>query len=505
MQGNRKAPRSAVRSGLLTGLSTAAVSGAAGIAGALLSRKFGHGATTDGFFAAYAIYVALLLVASALRVVVLPDLARAEAAGGLGREVGSWAVSLAVPLVPAVVVAIAAPHALAGLLTHGPDTRPGPRPLNDLLTTGTDARSSAAQLLPWLACAAAAQVYAAVSASALAALDDYTTAAFGYVAGAVTAVVVIVALEGHGVVAFGWGIAANGFVSLGIPLVALLRRGALGRPGTGVVKRLRALAEGVSLPFALQGLYLIGYRFASGLGTGKPTTLSYAYLIASLLVAVTATSVALISSAPLARSELTPERSARHIVSAAWLSFAVVAGATGFFALAGERFARIALGSSYGGDTGAELGRLVAYFAPWAVASIALSVAFPLLFVRGRAPWLPLLALAALGVHVLVEWGMRAWLGLTGVAVGMALSTFAILMVLLVALGALRPTVRGLLGAVAGCGLPAVVVFVAPRLLFGAVPSAVIGLMLYAGVLALWRPPGLVTAWGYLRRLHDGD
>src|SRR5579872_4020138 len=136
MQGNRKAPRSAVRSGLLTGVSTAAVSGTAAIAGAILSRKFGHGATTDGFFAAYALYVALLLVASSLRVVVLPDLARAQAAGRSGRELGSWAVSLAVPLVPAVAVALAAPHAIAGLLTHSPE-----------------ARSSAARLLPWLACA----------------------------------------------------------------------------------------------------------------------------------------------------------------------------------------------------------------------------------------------------------------------------------------------------------------------------------------------------------------
>ena len=81
------------------------------------------------------------------------------------------------------------------------------------------------------------------------------------------------------------------------------------------------------------------------------------------------------------------------------------------------RVARIALGSSYGGHTGAELGRLVAYLAPWMVASIALSVAFPLLFVRGRAAWLPLLAAAALGLHVLVEWAARAWLGLaTGIS-----------------------------------------------------------------------------------------
>ncbi len=61
------------------------------------------------------------------------------------------------------------------------------------------------------------------------------------------------------------------------------------------------LVEGVSLPFALQGLYVIGYRFASGLGSGRPTTFSYAYLIASLLVAVTATSIALVSSVPLSR------------------------------------------------------------------------------------------------------------------------------------------------------------------------------------------------------------
>ncbi len=486
MQGNRKAPRSAVRSGVLTGVSTAAVSGAAGIAGAILSRKFGHGTTTDGFFAAYAIYLALLLVASSLRVVVLPGLARAHAAGTLERELGSWALSLAVPLVPAVALGVAAPHALAGLLTHSPK-----------------ARASAAELLPWLACAAAAQVYAGVAASALAALDDYSTAAFGFVTGAVAGVATIAALVGHGVAAFGWGLAVNGAVSLGIPLAVLLRRRAIGRPGGGAVRRLRALAEGVSLPFALQGLYLIGYRFASGLGTGKPTTFSYAYLIASLLVAVTATSVALISSAPLARGELTPERSARHIVSASWASLAIVAGAAGLFALAGERVARIALGSSYGGSTGAELGRLVAYFAPWMVASIALSVAFPLLFVRGRATWLPLLAVAALALHVLVEWGGRAWLGLAGIAAGMAVTTFAILAVLLLALGALRPTLRGLVGASAACGLPALILYGGARLFLGPVAAAAVGLALYAGALALWRPPGLVAAWAYLRRLHD--
>ena len=65
----------ALRSGVVTGLSTATVSASAAVAGALLARELGRGVETDGFFAAYAVYLALVLVASALRVVVLPRFA----------------------------------------------------------------------------------------------------------------------------------------------------------------------------------------------------------------------------------------------------------------------------------------------------------------------------------------------------------------------------------------------------------------------------------------------
>src|SRR5437868_11528242 len=109
MQGSPEARRSAVGSGVLTGISTAAVSGSAAVAGAILSRKFGHGVKTDGFFHAYAVYIALVLVANALRVVVLPGFARARGDERLGAEVGTWAAALAVVVVPAVVVSVAAP------------------------------------------------------------------------------------------------------------------------------------------------------------------------------------------------------------------------------------------------------------------------------------------------------------------------------------------------------------------------------------------------------------
>ncbi len=194
MQGKRSGRRSALRSGVLTGLSTAAVSGTGRRRRARSSRE--SSATvpkTDGFFAAYAVYLALVLVASALRVVVLPRLARAHDEGVLGRETASWALALAIPLMPGN----RGRRRGAARRRRAPDEQ-GERP-----------RERGASCCPWLIPAAAAQVFAGVAASALAALDDYGTAALGYGAGAVLGLVVIAALVGHGVAAFGWGLAAE--------------------------------------------------------------------------------------------------------------------------------------------------------------------------------------------------------------------------------------------------------------------------------------------------------
>jgi hypothetical protein len=485
MEGNRSRGRGAVRSGLLTGISTAAVSGSAAVLGVILSRKFGHGVKTDGFFAAYGVYLALVLVAGSLRVIVLPRFVAARGDGRLRHEVGAWATGLTAPLAVVTAVAIAWPHGIASLLA-----------------SNHDARGQAAALLPWVVGSAVAQIFGGLVASALAALDDYEWAAFGFAAGSVAGVVLTLALVGHGVIAFGWGLALNGALTLGIPLAALLVRRGVGRSDARAWSRLLELGEGVALPFALQGLYVIGYRFASGLGAGRATTFSYAYLIAAFLVAVTATSVALVATVPFAREGSAPERVARHVVAASWLSLAPVAAAAGVFALAGETVARRVLGSSYGGSTGAELGRLVVYLAPWMVASVAVTVTYPLVFVRGRARWLPLLAAAALGAQVLVDWALRAAFGLGGVAAGLAAMTALVLFVLLAALGAVRRVAQGVGLAALVCGGLAVASFGLPRLVVGPVTSAFAGLVLYSLALTLWRPTGLRHAWAYLRTLQ---
>src|SRR2546430_9855510 len=92
---------SALRSGLLTGLAQIVLALAAAGAGALLAQKFGRSAKTDGFLAAYGVYLLLVLAAQSFRLVVVPDLTRAAAEGRLGGEAPAYALpfpALSVPV-----------------------------------------------------------------------------------------------------------------------------------------------------------------------------------------------------------------------------------------------------------------------------------------------------------------------------------------------------------------------------------------------------------------------
>jgi hypothetical protein len=112
------------------------------------------------------------------------------------------------------------------------------------------------------------------------------------------------------------------------------------------------------------------------------------------------------------------------------------------------------------------------------------------------------LAVAVMGGHVLVEWAGRAAFGLAGVAVGMAVTTCVVLVALLVPLRAVERSVAGILTAAAVLGGLAAVTFAAPTILLGPVAAAAVGLALFAGGLAAWRPPGLRRAWAYVHTLQ---
>src|SRR5919202_1648056 len=241
--------KSAVRSGVATGLSSLAVAGSAAGAGVLLAHFFGRDERTDGLFVAYGVYLVLSIAAQSFRTVVLPQLTRE--AVSLGGETVAYLLALA----GAGVVVVGTTVALAG-------------PLGRALTAHEVSAHVASRALPWLVAAGFLQLVAALAASALAARDSYEVAALAYSIGAVVALVLFAALHSHGEVSLAW---------------------------------------------ALTAMFVVALRFAAGLGAGKATSLNYAYLIAAVLVVATASSVALISSAPLTRRGIDVEEADAHV------------------------------------------------------------------------------------------------------------------------------------------------------------------------------------------------
>src|SRR5436190_19149108 len=142
----------ALRSGLLTGLAQIVLALAAAGAGALLAQKFGRSAETDGFLAAYGVYLVLVLAAQAFRMVVVPDLTRAAAEGRLGGEARAYAIAYLTLAVPASVLVAVFSGPLGNLITGN---LPAP------------AGHTAARALAVLVPAAFVQLLAALAASAL--------------------------------------------------------------------------------------------------------------------------------------------------------------------------------------------------------------------------------------------------------------------------------------------------------------------------------------------------
>jgi len=483
--------KSAVRSGLLTGVGQLLASGAAAGAAVLLAHRFGRTAATDGFLAAYGVYMVLGLAAQAFRLVVVPQLTRAAAEGRLAGETRAWAAAFLVLAVPVSVLAVGLRH-----------------PLGDALTSNAISAHEAARALPFLIPAAFVQLLAALLASSLAALDEYTVAAVAWGFGNPIGLVVFAALSGsHGLVSLAWGVLLGGCMTSSILLTELLRHRALiggARAPSAVGARLFELSRGAAVPLAVQGMYVISLRLAGSLGVGAQSSLSYGYVFAATLVAATASALSLISSAPLTRRGVDAESAARHVVHAAWLSLVGIAAATGVFALVGGRLASGALGSSYSGSVGGQLGRLVVYLAPWMVVTVAFTVVFPLLFVVEKPSVLLPLAPAALALHIPISLALRAWLGLDGLALGLALTTSLVLIILLVAVSPrmLELASLGLGRVTLGLAALAAAAFGLTSLVVSGLPAAIVGLAVYVAVLAAVRPRGLREAWAYVRVLH---
>lgn len=485
-----------LRSGALTAVSLLVVSGAAAVIGVVIAREFGRTAETDGLLAAYGVYIVIVVAAQAIRVAVLPPLARAADEGRLAGALAGYAGAVLVISVPVVLAAEFAADPLGNLLTG-----------NESVVAG----ETAADVLQWVVPAGVAYLFAGLAASGLAALDDYATAAIGFAVGSAAGLALIVArVEGDGIIAVAWGLTLTSSVAVAVPVIGLaIRALRTGMPSSAVRPvglplraRLQEFAVGAAVPIALQLFYVVSLPFAAQLGTGAATSFVYAYFAASALVTVTAGALGLVTAVPLARGDFAAAETVRHVVSASWLALVLVGAAAGAFAVAGAVVVETLLGSSYGGEVGADLGWLIVSFGPWMIAAIGVAVTFPLAFVTGRTRRLPWIAGGALVLQVPLAWLGVTVLDLDGLALALACSTLAVLVALFAELGVLVPASRGLVAAAALVCVLSVASFVPPALVLGAVAAAFTGLVLYVALLALVRPRPLTLSWRYLRALR---
>src|SRR5438552_5408921 len=136
--------------------------------------------------AAYGVYLVLVLGAQAFRMVVVPDLTRAESEGRLRDEFGAYVAAFVVLAVPVSAVVIAFHGFFGELIT-------GRLPHSSAVIAG--------RALMWLVPAAFAQLLASLAASALAARDSYLVAAGAFALGGISSLIFFVlAAEGHGLI-----------------------------------------------------------------------------------------------------------------------------------------------------------------------------------------------------------------------------------------------------------------------------------------------------------------
>src|SRR3954454_24278917 len=162
--------------GTAMAVATRAMGAASGIQALLYLSSFGAGARTDGFFVAFALYASFGVFSQSIRVTSAPMLV-GERPRLTQRE---FALALAAIAIPVGIATIPLAGPLAGLLAPG---------------VGKAGREGAESALPILGLAMILQLWAAGGATVLAVRDRFDRIAFSYIAGAVTGLVVYVAVS----------------------------------------------------------------------------------------------------------------------------------------------------------------------------------------------------------------------------------------------------------------------------------------------------------------------
>jgi peptidoglycan biosynthesis protein MviN/MurJ (putative lipid II flippase) len=426
------------RAGMAMSLATFAMAAASAIQAVLYLSRFGTNARTDGFFVAFALYSTFGVFSQSLRLTSVPLLVEP----GARLSTRDFAATLALIALPVMLI-----------------TGPLAGPLSHLIAPGLDAsaREVTAAALPVLGGAMVLQLWAAGAATVLAIRDRFTTIAGAYMAGALTGLIVFLAIVGEaGVQTLGWSMFSMAVVTCTWMLVGVRRSGALG--GHNRSRSLEALLRNCGMVLVRTAIYLafnvlfvITLAFASRSAAGETTVLSYSYLFASYLVAGTGLALGMSSIPDMTREARTEQRAALIATVPRGFRYAIliVAPALAGLITCGAPLIHALLPGSLSAAEVHTLQVFAALLVPWTLAALLVNFLLPVLLALGRARLLGALALPLVAIHIAATALGTALFGVDG-AVGAFFVAPACLAAVLLVAGAGRGRAAMLLREVSG-------------------------------------------------------
>lgn len=251
-----------------------------GVLAVLVAQIFGKNAKTDAFFAAYSVYAVGLTFAQTFRLTAVSRLVRSSHHETTTRLLGAVVMISLVIAVPMVLLAA---------------------PLGRLLVT-TDPGGVASTTLRIMWIALLGQLLAAMLATALAVRGSFVAIAVGTLpSGIVSIGTFLLVRSDAGVVGAAIGLAAAAVWLTLVFGATLLKRG--WRPvmlTTSAVREMGSEATGLAFASATfigtNLAYVICVAVAARVGRGETTLFAYAYVLASMLLGVTANVTAMVRS-----------------------------------------------------------------------------------------------------------------------------------------------------------------------------------------------------------------
>jgi peptidoglycan biosynthesis protein MviN/MurJ (putative lipid II flippase) len=257
-----------------------------GVLALLIALIVGEGPRTDGFLAAYSVYLTLILFGSTLRIALVPLLGSTTVEAEFRQTAQDQLQRLLTVAAVAVIVVVASAPLLGRAIVP---------------SASHDAQTTASVSLAVLALGAYCQIWAAALSAVAGAVRRFTVSALLYVASAIVSVGLGGALMATiGIYGAAIGVVASAAMLLGGHLVYLHRFAFVALPSWRWLREraswtltLTALA-GAAVPFALQIDLTVALAAVSST-TGAVTAYTYAYFLTVVATGVTASSLNLVT------------------------------------------------------------------------------------------------------------------------------------------------------------------------------------------------------------------